>query len=168
MNNGINSAAAYGGDQGIERQQYNIKIDHNFNDRHKANFGYTWEKDSEGTNFSNWPDNPSGLTLRKPWIITSSFTSTLSASMINEARFGVRMEILNEFDPWENPNKEIASQAQKFLIQGGSNFPAVFNPALLSGSNSPYNNGDYNGNRTPLYSYGDTLSWTREIGRAHV
>jgi hypothetical protein len=55
----------------------------------------------------------------------------------------------------------MAQKAQEFLLQGSQNFPAVFNPALLSGANSPYNNGDYNGNKTPLYSFGDTLSWTR-------
>jgi hypothetical protein len=172
VNNGINSAAAYGGDQGIERKQFNIKIDHNFSQNHKANFGYTWERDAEGTNFSNWPDNPHGLTQRKPWIITSSFTSTLSASMINEARFGVRHNQLNEFDPWENPNQEIAEKAQAFFLFGSTGVPAVFNnnpgaagfTAGLLGTgngNSPINNGDYNGNITPLYSFGDTLSWTR-------
>src|SRR5678815_4080137 len=57
--------------------------------------------------------------------------------------------------------RDRAQKAQEFLLQGSQNFPAVFNPALLSGANSPYNNGDYNGNKTPLYSFGDTLSWTR-------
>ena len=80
--------------------------------------------------------------------------------MINEARFGVRKNILNELDPWEHPNAEIAQKAADYLLQGPG-IPAVFNPALLSGANSPYNNGDYNGNKTPLYSFGDTLSWTR-------
>ncbi len=160
-NNGINSAAAYGGSGDIERKQFNIKIDHNFNQSHKANVGYTIERDTEGTNFSNWPNAPQGLTRRAPWILTSSFTSTISPSIINEARFGVRYNILNEFDPFENPDKKIADQAKQFLVQGSAGFPAIFNPALLSGANSPYNNGDYNGNRTPLYSYGDTLSWTR-------
>src|SRR4029078_5276418 len=81
--------------------------------------------------------------------------------MINEARFGIRYNVLNEYNPWENPDKEIADVAKKFFLQGGDGYPAVFNPALLSLANSPYNNGDYNGNRTPLYSFGDTLSWTR-------
>ena len=60
LNQGINSASAYGGEANIERTQFNIKIDHNFNQNHKANFGYTIERDTEGTNFSNWPDNPTG------------------------------------------------------------------------------------------------------------
>jgi hypothetical protein len=92
--------------------------------------------------------------------------------MINEARFGVRYNELNEFDPWENPNQAIADKAKEFLLQGSQDFPAVFNnnpgaagfTAGLFGTgngNSPYNNGDYNGNKTPLYSFGDTLSWTR-------
>jgi hypothetical protein len=161
LNQGINSASAYGGDSNIERTQFNIKIDHNFSQNHKANIGYSVERDNEGTNFSDWPDNPKGLTRRAPWVLTSSFTSTLSTTMLNEARFGIRYNVLNEYNPWENPNKEIADTARKFFLQGGESYPAVFNPALLSLANSPYNNGDYNGNRTPLYSFGDTLSWTR-------
>src|SRR5262249_27094067 len=39
LNQGINSASAYGGDSNIERKQFNIKVDHNFNQNHKANFG---------------------------------------------------------------------------------------------------------------------------------
>jgi hypothetical protein len=163
VNNGINSAAAYGAASDIERKQFNIKVDHNFNQNHKANVGYTIERDQEGANFSNWPDGLQGLTARKPWILTTSFTSTLSPTIINEARFGVRYNVLNEFDPWEHPNSEIAEAARTFLLPEVNGFPAVFNPALLSGGNSPYNNGDYNGNRTPLYSYGDTLSWTRGV-----
>ena len=161
VNNGINSAAAYGAASDIERKQFNFKVDHNVNQNHKANFGLTIERDQEGANFSNWPNMPQGLTRRAPWILTSSFTSTLSSTMLNEARFGVRRNILNEFEPWEHPNSTIAEEAQAFLLQGSQGIPAVFNPALLSGANSPYNNGDYNGNKTPLYSFGDTLSWTK-------
>jgi hypothetical protein len=159
VNGGLNSASAYGGEGNIERKQFNIKIDHNFSPNHKANFGYSVERDNEGTNFSDWPGNPHGLTRRAPWVLTSAFTSTLSSTLLNEARFGVRYNVLNEYNPWEAGND--VETAKKFFLQAGNGYPAVFNPALLSGVNSPYNNGDYNGNRTPLYSYGDTLSWTR-------
>jgi len=164
LNQGINSASAYGGDQNIERTQFNFKVDHNFNQNHKASVGYSVERDNEGTNFSDWPDNPHGLTRRAPWVLTSSFTSTLSATMINEARFGVRYNVLNEYNPWENPNGDNAERAKKFLLQVNG-YPVVYNanPGILGtgAASSPVNNGDYNGNRTPLYSYGDTLSWTR-------
>jgi hypothetical protein len=161
IDNGINSAAAYGAASDIERKQFNFKIDHNFNDNHKANFGMTFERDAEGTNFSDWPGMVQGLTRRAPWILTSSVTSTLSPTMINEARFGVRYNVLNEFEPWEHPNSEIAERAQQYFIPGSNGYSAVFNPAMFSGGNSPYANGDYNGNKSPLYSFGDTLSWTR-------
>ena len=164
LNQGINSASAYGGDANIERTQFNVKVDHNFSANHKANVGYSVERDNEGTNFSDWPDKPNGLTRRAPWVLTSAFTSTLSASMINEARFGVRYNVLNEFNPWENPNGDNADRAKKFLLESNG-YPVVFNanPGILGlgAASSPVNNGDYNGNRTPLYSFGDTLSWTR-------
>jgi hypothetical protein len=171
LNQGINSASAYGGEANIERTQFNFKIDHNFSASHKANVGYSVERDTEGTNFSDWPDMPFGLTRRAPWVLTSAFTSTLSPTMINEFRFGVRYNVLNEFNPWENPNGDHAERAQRFLLQVNG-YPVVFNnnpglagmtPGILGAgaSNSPVNNGDYNGNRTPLYSFGDTLSWTR-------
>jgi hypothetical protein len=166
VNGGLNSASAYGGEANIERKQFNIKIDHNFSQNHKANFGYSVERDNEGTNFSDWPGNPRGLTRRAPWVLTSAFTSTLSSTMLNEARFGVRYNILNEYNPWEQGSD--VETAKKFLLQANG-YPVVFNnnpgavgSTLLGGvQNSPVNNGDYNGNRTPLYSFGDTLSWTR-------
>jgi hypothetical protein len=169
VNGGLNSASAYGGEANVERKQFNFKIDHHFSENHKANFGYSVERDNEGTNFSDWPDNPNGLTRRAPWILTTAFTSTLSSTMINEARFGVRYNILNEFNPWEAGND--VETAKKFLLTANG-YPVVFNnnpgavgfTAGILGAgvqNSPVNNGDYNGNRTPLYSYGDTLSWTR-------
>jgi len=172
LNQGINSPAAYSGEPNIERKQFNLKIDHNFSQNHKANVGWTIERDYEGTNFSNWPNQPQGLTRRAPWVLTSSFTSTLSPTMVNEARFGVRHNTLNEFDPWEHPNSEIADRAKTLLLQGSDGYPVVFNnnPGAIGNTagllgvgngNSPINNGDYNGNRSPLYSFGDTLSWTR-------
>jgi hypothetical protein len=163
LNQGINSASAYGGDSNIERKQFNIKVDHNLNEKHKANASYSVERDLEGTNFSDWPGNPRGLTRRAPWVLTTSFTSTLSSTMLNEFRFGVRYNVLNEFNPWEAGND--VETAKKFLVTHNG-FPVVFNAnsgGLLGAgvNNSPVNNGDYNGNKTPLYSYGDTLSWTR-------
>ena len=168
VNNGVNSAAAYGGSGDIERKQFNIKIDHNFNQNHKANFGYTIERDREGTNFSAWPDAPSGLTQRKPWVLTSSFSSTLTPTIVNEGRFGVRKNILNEFEPWENPDADVAAAAQAFLLTGGAGLDGtplevVFQPEMFDGASAPFNRGDYNGNATPLYNFGDTLSWTRGV-----
>jgi hypothetical protein len=132
LNQGINSASAYGGDANIERKQFNIKVDHNFSEKHKANVGYSVERDQEGTNFSDWPGNPHGLTRRAPWVLTSAFTSTLSATMINEFRFGVRYNVLNEFNPWEAGDD--VETAKKFLLTTNG-YPVVFNnnPGVNSG-----------------------------------
>jgi hypothetical protein len=177
VNQGLGSPALYVGDSNIERTQFNVKVDHYFSQNHKANVGWTMERDSEGQNFSNWPDMPNGITRRKPWILTSSFTSTLSASMINEARFGVRYQIGNSFEPWESPDAKVREQAKQYLLSDTNGFPTYFatNPGFTgyftgttgmfgaTNANSPLQFGTHNGNRTPLYSFGDTLSWTRGI-----
>ena len=175
VNQGLGSPALYVGDSNIERKQFNVKVDHNFNQNHKANVSYTIERDYEGQNFSNWPDMPHGNTRRAPWILTSSFTSTLSPSMINEARFGVRYQIGNSYEPWESSDEKMRSEANKWVVQGSDNYWSIFanNPGFTgyftgttgifgaTNANSPLQFGTHNGNRTPLYSFGDTLSWTR-------
>ena len=175
VNQGLGSPALYVGDSNIERKQFNVKVDHNFSQNHKANVSYTIERDNEGQNFSNWPDQPHGNTRRAPWILTSSFTSTLSPSMINEARFGVRYQIGNSYEPWESSDEKMRNEANKWVVQGSNNFWSIFanNPGFTgyftgttgifgaTNANNPLQFGTHNGNRTPLYSFGDTLSWTR-------
>ena len=74
-----------------DRSQINIKVDHNFSPNHKANVGFTWERSGGDDFLTNWPEvcqeKPSGG--RK--ILTSNFTSTLSSTLLNEARFGIRI-----------------------------------------------------------------------------
>jgi hypothetical protein len=175
VNEGLGSPALYVGGPQIERKQFNVKIDHNFNQNNKANVGWTVERDHEGQNFSNWPDMASGLTRRAPWILTSSFTSTLSPTMLNEARFGVRYQIGNSYEPWESPDQKAQAAAAKYQVEGASGYWATLsmNPGFTgyftgttgmfgaTNANSPLQFGTHNGNRSPLYSFGDTLSWTR-------
>ena len=68
------------------RKQINVKIDHNFNDRHKVNGSYSYEKDvSDDAALPQWETVPPGQDIRKPQVLSVNFTSTLSSSMVNEA-----------------------------------------------------------------------------------
>ena len=58
VNNGVNSAAAYGAASDIERKQFNFKVDHNVNENHKANFGFTIERDQKAPTFPTGPIKP--------------------------------------------------------------------------------------------------------------
>jgi hypothetical protein len=70
-----------------------VRIDHNFNSRHKASFSGTREKNwamSEQAGISNWPGGYDATLLRKPQFYSASLVSTLSSAVVNEFRFGYR------------------------------------------------------------------------------
>jgi hypothetical protein len=84
---------ANGDGQDTDRNQYNMRIDHNFNSRHKASFSGTWERDWAETTqagISNWPGGFNGSVKRRPRVLTGSLVSTLSPTIVNEFRLGSR------------------------------------------------------------------------------
>ena len=77
-----------------DRLQFNGKVDHNFNARHKVAVNYTNERiDSDYYNSGVaglWPGYyPQQMQLR-PQVFTVNFTSTLTSNIVNEARYGYR------------------------------------------------------------------------------
>src|SRR5438552_3766756 len=118
-----------------------------------------------------WPKGYPGYSKRRPAVFTSSVTSTLSANMLNEARFGWRKNQLVIYPVFERPDNEAARKAgQDLLLQGGQGFPISFTPGVVAGMNPAaylcqtfaVNSGAgcaQQGNRGPLTTYADTLSW---------
>ena len=63
------------------RDQFNMRIDHNFNSNHKLSVVYTWERDSDMTTqagIMQWPGGYNGQVSRWPRLFTVSLVSTLS------------------------------------------------------------------------------------------
>ena len=155
----------YGLDESTPRKQINVKIDHNFNTNHKANVSWSYERNDAADYFMNWPDTTQGRTFRRPDVWTTSFTSTLSPNIVNEARFGYRVTGTNITTPWDNPQyrdraNELTPYVNKFRLfpqfgTGAVNFQ--FNQPIGNRGAGPYTNVD----KTPLWTYGDTLSWTK-------
>lgn len=150
-----------GGQQGLEsdvnRDQINTKIDHNFNSAHKANVNWTYEKRRSTTSPSVWPGGWRANTSRTPQVITSSLTSTLSSSLVNEFRFGWRRTKSVTYYPYDDP--QMKDEVLAFL-PNQNGYPIIGAPfgyasnLLNPGLNS-------NGNSTPLFSFADSLSWAR-------
>jgi len=164
------AAVTTGDDLNSNRTQINIKIDHNFSTKHKVSVGYTRERNDTDSDVPNWPDGISYLTHRWPQVLTVNFTSTLSSSLLNEARFGMRYEDAGVIAPWEElfPDDKIRSAAQALMLPGSNNYNALISPgagnyAFGGSANGMMNSnpGQYNGNISPLYNYADTLSWAR-------
>jgi hypothetical protein len=174
---GLNTTSLQTGQNiGADRIQFNIKIDHNFSANHKANVGFTWERSGGADFLTNWPENYPGETQRRPKILTTNFTSMLSPTLLNEARFGIRITKTESNAAWQNTGDEAAAEgAQSFFLHGSPSLfaggdatpmPALFNPGagafLFSGSNAPFDtNAVYLGNFNPLYNFADTLRWTK-------
>jgi hypothetical protein len=159
-----------------ESKQINFKIDHNFNAKHKIAFNYTYQRDSSDANQSTWPGGPSGLTWRHPQVLTVNVISTLSPSIVNEARFGMNRNYNSTLPPYLSTDPSQKSQAEKYLLPGGK---SVLNPSYsylvrvgsavsqglltrVGSAGAPLNTGTSTSwTNSLLYSYGDTLSWSK-------
>jgi len=85
------------------RKQWNIKIDHFFNQKHKISGAWSFEKDYASDAFMAWPGTWEGKDYNQPQVLTVNFVSTLSSRLVNEARFGMNRTGTNEYAPLYNP-----------------------------------------------------------------
>jgi len=150
-----------GGQQGLEsdvnRNQINIKIDENINSSNKLTVSFSDERRNSTTSPSVYPDGWVPSTKRSPRVITASFTSTLSPSMVNEFRFGFQRTKSSTYYPYDDP----ATQDEVLAyLPSASGIPIIGAP-LTYNSNKLNPGLNTNVNNGPLYSYADTLSWSK-------
>src|SRR5262249_26611255 len=104
-------------------------------------------------------------TLRRPKVLTINFTSTLTPSLLNEARYGFRDNWHVIWAPWEVTDTKKREVPLSMLLKGGQGFPIAYVPSSVGGmtpnSYSCFTNCAQQGNKTPLYQYADTISWTK-------
>jgi hypothetical protein len=169
-NTGLDNLFSIGEDTG-NRSQINVKIDHNFNEKHKANFNVSYERVHSDDVFMGWPGTFSNENHHYPLVISSSFTSTLSANLLNEARFGYKETGTNVVAPWSRPELQADINAYLPADVNGIRILARAGGALsfcfpITGARPPGGCGAnasltaYATDHTPSYTYGDTLSWT--------
>src|SRR6185295_13206794 len=85
------------------RKQLNIKIDHNFNARHKVSGSWSFERVRADYATRVWEYGFDGVSHRQPQVLTFNFTSTLSPTLLNEARWGMRRTGTNTQHGLANP-----------------------------------------------------------------
>src|SRR6185436_8349412 len=172
LRGGHDSAAfelANGTNTDADRKQINVKIDHNFNSRHKVamNYSYEWlNADNLAGGAANaWPGYYAAEVIRRPRVFTLNGTSTFFGTMLNEARFGYRANKHVIWAPWEVTDESKAEVPKSLLLQGGQGFPIAYQPSAVgavSTGNLVCMSGCFQqGNITPLYDYADTVSWTQ-------
>src|SRR5262249_43905653 len=100
----------YGLDENTPRKQINVRIDHNFNSKHKVNLSWSDEHNVAPDYFMVFPNTTQGETRRNPAVWTANLTSTLSSAIVNEARFGYRVTGTEIRTPFDNPEYSEAAR----------------------------------------------------------
>jgi hypothetical protein len=148
---------------GNGRKQINAKVDHNFNTNNRLAVSYTYEDSSGNANYENWPGGFRGKSFRHPQLLSTTFTSTLSPTLINEARFGMRRVGGNTSNGLTNPDTGLANQAYfpnyagypVMIGLGTGNVNFQSNQILGGGTTADYHD------LTNLFSFTDSVSWTK-------
>src|SRR5262249_16909928 len=103
--------------ESVGRKQINLKIDHNISTKHRLSGGWTLQRDYNDDNLPSWPGGFYGKSTRRPQVFTVSFTSTLSASLVNEARYGISYQANEVNPPWLVSDDKVAKDAAAYLLQ---------------------------------------------------
>jgi hypothetical protein len=167
--NGTNAAIGVTGGTGDynERDQINLKIDHNITSNHRVAVSWTYEKSSGASAIASWGTGLNGNTSRRPQFVTVNATSTLSSRLVNEARFGLNYSSEFASPAWANiDHTDIRDEAQKYIMFGGTNptnnrkYPVLYNPGTNWNGFLGFGGFDF-ANYSPLYNYADTIRWTK-------
>jgi len=156
------------------RDQFNVRIDHNFSANHKLSGVWTQERSidhSTQAGLRSWPNGFDGGHNKWPRQYTLSFVSTISPTMLNEFRFGLRRSAIASWSP-SNVGKALdgtgapnalGAEAAKY-IQSVNNIPIYIGAASLGFAGFMNQTGGFAQNRSsrsPLWQYGDNFSWSR-------
>jgi hypothetical protein len=151
----------FGNGPDVNRDQYNARIDHQFNANHKLSVIGTREKTWGAATqavLRSWPDGFDGQAVKRPDVYIITFTSTLTSNLLNEFRAGRRRSIDQQFPP-ANRSGSIGEEALKFIPEvNGVRYdivPASFPKFVQYGRFGAWRN-----HESPMYSIGDDLSWT--------
>ena len=144
----------------VNRDQYNLRLDHNFNQTHKLSIIATREKDwSFGQPVPRpWPTGFDGTTVKRPDVYTVKLVSTLSSTVVNEFT-GARKRSMNWAYSAANRNDDHGREALKYIPSAnGINFR--LSPSTFSVFNGYGGFGSWREGINPQWTIGDSLSWT--------
>ncbi|MBL8241701.1 MAG: TonB-dependent receptor, partial [Bryobacterales bacterium] len=136
------------------RDQYNFKADHHFNEYHRLSVAYVHENQANQNGFNEQPlpGSPGGQTEYRDRLWTLNLTSTLKPTLLNEFRAGVLRPWLRFYTAWEVGNAiDLLPKANgsPYLLD----FTSISNPINID--DNPV------GRISPLYQFADNMTWIR-------
>jgi hypothetical protein len=141
----------------VNRDQLNFRVDHNFTPNNKFFFTVSREKVWADSQLPAWPGGYPGTTVRYPRSYTSSIVSTISPTVLNEFRFGLRTGSQKGYAAYDRLD---TGQSVVDDLPKANGIPYLVRPLTFTNNLITYTVGS-RVQSTPLYQYADTLSWTR-------
>ncbi len=163
---GVDNAA--GTSQNTNRDNLNVRIDYQVNDANQLNFVMSREHNFNDANLADWPGGFKGVATRSPRIYTASWTSSITPTVLNEFRFGERETswhgrgadevgcCFGDDERLDNLTPE-AIEAQTFVPATANGYPYSIDLSVIP--NDGFLNRGTRSQRSPLYTYADTISW---------
>ncbi|MCS6806338.1 MAG: carboxypeptidase-like regulatory domain-containing protein [Acidobacteriota bacterium] len=156
VGDGLNTAGfTFFSPRRTKRDQFTIRIDHSFNDKHQL---YGIYRHQEETNFGaiffqTFPGLGQDRLPFEPQSFSGTLVSSLSPTLVNEFRFGLQYAPVGFFPPEEGGLAAVGGKLPTL-----QNFPISLGTASFS---NPINNFEEQYRVAPLFQYTDTLTWTR-------
>ena len=149
-----------GGSEGdfSNRDQINVRIDHNFSVSHRLSVTATREQSFADLSLSEWPGGFNGRIDQHPRVVTASLVSTLSPTIVNEARFGMRRGRLEALQAFDHP---VTGQKAREFMGNVNGIPFTVEGTLFGQSSMVFADNGSIGNATPLFTFADSLGWAR-------
>jgi hypothetical protein len=145
-----------GSSNDVNRDQMNLRLDHNFNSRNKLSLIGSREHVWADVYQPTWPNGWGGFADRWPRNYTASLVSTLSPSVVTESRFGYRKGSVLRMASQHNP--KTGADAYKWLPEAnGFRFYVI--PQTLG--QTYFANTQTTAHRSPLTTFAETVSRTQ-------
>jgi hypothetical protein len=173
------SDTSTGNDPNTNRDHLSTRLDYQLNTHNKLTYTMSREKDWGVTGQTGLPDFPDGYfgeIRRFPDIYSASWTSTISASVLNEARWGMKRDSWFGWSPFDvgccvrgAKETDIAETSKNALatfpqLKGKLFYtqPGTVGGAAL-GNYAPFDRAGASPrfNPSPLMQFADTLSWIK-------
>ncbi|MBM3738699.1 MAG: carboxypeptidase regulatory-like domain-containing protein [Acidobacteria bacterium] len=126
------------------------KIDHHFNDRHRAELSWQRESDETRNGFQaqSYPQGPGGKLASWTHFASLGIDSVLTPRVLNQFRAGFNRPWVRFYSPWELGDDILPRQDQQRFLPVFTSFTAVIP------------NQDPQGRISPVYQFSDSLSIT--------
>ena len=152
------------------RDQINVRLDHNFNSANKLSFVGTYEYSLNYTTtggIQQWPNGYDGAIRKRPQIYSVSLVSTIG-NKVNELRWGYRGHDIAQWAPWyvlrekgDGEGKTDSAKEAFNLLPKYNGIPLQVVPQTFSQGfmNFGAGFGSTRGSWSPLKTWADSLSW---------